>query len=341
MLGSVHLVKEYTGSLTLKKDDIIFVRLVTVDDQSICVGMAPFIVLADYFIELLDLRDEMLQEGQLSPEILNEEAELLLLEYIDILWDAYVKPSNEIASNDNGELLQFCIVQFTLLCSAREAAYRLAPIYMRAPITETTATERVEEEEIGGAGVGGLVNIEKIKGASAEEIGREQNGAAQTIITFPWLKQVDNKYMNRLHTVLGFVRIRGNTLIVEVNSAERAKVAQELITQYLKDDAIFHSCIQAENADKITKGNQEESKLMQKSGFEVQGIVKEWAEQHWREWLDSPLPALQGKSPREAATTPEGRERLDALLSSFARMKKANPLLSAPLERLRKELGLV
>ena len=147
--------------------------------------------------------------------------------------------------------------------------------------------------------------------------------------------------MNRLHTVLGFVRIRGNTLIVEVNSAERAKVAQELITQYLKDDAIFHSCIQAENADKITKGNQEESKLMQKSGFEVQGIVKEWAEQHWREWLDSPLPALQGKSPREAATTPEGRERLDALLSSFARMKKANPLLSAPLERLRKELGLV
>ena len=34
---------------------------------------------------------------------------------------------------------------------------------------------------------------------------------------------------------------------------------------------------------------------------------------HWKEWPDMPLPALGGRSPREAARTPAGRVELEAL----------------------------
>ena len=82
-----------------------------------------------------------------------------------------------------------------------------------------------------------------------------------------------------------------------------------------------------------------ESELELKS--EVQILTKQWVEQHWQEWLDKPLPALQGKSPRKAATTTNGREQLEALLISFVEIKKANPLFLPPLEKLRKDLGLI
>lgn len=38
---------------------------------------------------------------------------------------------------------------------------------------------------------------------------------------------------------------------------------------------------------------------------------------HWHRWVDEPVPALNGRTPRQAAATPEGRERLEALLTDF------------------------
>lgn len=38
-----------------------------------------------------------------------------------------------------------------------------------------------------------------------------------------------------------------------------------------------------------------------------------------REWLDTPVPALRDKTPRQAARSAAGRERLEALLLGFGR----------------------
>nr|WP_306439200.1 antitoxin Xre/MbcA/ParS toxin-binding domain-containing protein [Oceanidesulfovibrio indonesiensis] len=62
---------------------------------------------------------------------------------------------------------------------------------------------------------------------------------------------------------------------------------------------------------------------------------------HWSNWLDSPLPALKGISPREAAATSEGREKVQALLDSAASNKGPELELQAKgIELARKELGL-
>ena len=75
---------------------------------------------------------------------------------------------------------------------------------------------------------------------------------------------------------------------------------------------------------------------------EVQAMLKEMAAQHWQKWLDSPLPALKDKTPRESAKTAKGRERLEALFLHFEGMSSDNA--SEPFEPniqyLRNELRM-
>ena len=57
-------------------------------------------------------------------------------------------------------------------------------------------------------------------------------------------------------------------------------------------------------------------------------------EQQWTAWLDESAPALAGQTPREAARSRAGRERLNALLADFEWRG------GAPVARLRAALKL-
>ena len=46
---------------------------------------------------------------------------------------------------------------------------------------------------------------------------------------------------------------------------------------------------------------------------------------HWEAWLDTRVPALGNKTPRQAARTASGRERLEALLAEFDRHTTDGP----------------
>jgi hypothetical protein len=45
--------------------------------------------------------------------------------------------------------------------------------------------------------------------------------------------------------------------------------------------------------------------------------LRELKAQHYAAWIDAPLPALGGKSPRQAARTQRGREQVDLILRSM------------------------
>jgi hypothetical protein len=72
---------------------------------------------------------------------------------------------------------------------------------------------------------------------------------------------------------------------------------------------------------------------------ELEAIETQLAERHWLSWIDTKVPALGNRTPRKAAKTPRGRERLDALLTEFARSAGRRPA-SAPNLALRRRLGL-
>ncbi len=72
-------------------------------------------------------------------------------------------------------------------------------------------------------------------------------------------------------------------------------------------------------------------------------VVTHYKEEHYRTWPDTPLPALGGKTPRQAAKTPKGVNLLDGLLREFQKSeererRKGNGFYD--INRLRKELGL-
>ena len=58
-----------------------------------------------------------------------------------------------------------------------------------------------------------------------------------------------------------------------------------------------------------------------------------------RRWLDESIPALGGRTPREAAGDPIGREELTRLLASFP-VPGPDDVGAMDPDRLRAELGL-
>ncbi len=48
-----------------------------------------------------------------------------------------------------------------------------------------------------------------------------------------------------------------------------------------------------------------------------QRLVRDLKERHYADWPDQPLPALGGKTPRDAARTRRGRAQVDLLLRQF------------------------
>lgn len=57
-------------------------------------------------------------------------------------------------------------------------------------------------------------------------------------------------------------------------------------------------------------------------------------------WLDEPVPALKGLTPREAAADPTRREQVERLLARFEEPDDPTGFTTFRPERLRKELGL-
>ncbi|MEJ2671088.1 MAG: MbcA/ParS/Xre antitoxin family protein [Deltaproteobacteria bacterium] len=45
-----------------------------------------------------------------------------------------------------------------------------------------------------------------------------------------------------------------------------------------------------------------------------QALLKDMYDKNYREWLNSPIPALDGKSPKKAIKSKEGRRRVEDLL---------------------------
>ena len=80
------------------------------DDQSIFIGMAPFVVPPSYQTGLIEFREWLIEENSdaaLNPETLRNELDDLLLDYFfDIIKITFDRPMPTLVNTD-GELLQF------------------------------------------------------------------------------------------------------------------------------------------------------------------------------------------------------------------------------------------
>jgi hypothetical protein len=74
---------------------------------------------------------------------------------------------------------------------------------------------------------------------------------------------------------------------------------------------------------------------------EIEALEADWSRKHCDAWIDTKVPALGNRTPRQAAKTPRGRERLEALLSDYERSAERSRSAFVPdIAELRRILGL-
>lgn len=135
-----------------------------------------------------------------------------------------------------------------------------------------------------------------------------------------------------------------------VNSQDRADTIKRKLTRRLGKRAVLrHALIQSPEKmleDAASAGPGAGLQPSAQSSEELQALpeaqakLREMAEHHRKAWVDTPLPALQGKTPREAAKTASGRERLDAVLLEFEQHAETPQPFSPDVPSLRRALAL-
>jgi len=171
-------------------------------------------------------------------------------------------------------------------------------------------------------------------------------------VEIPWSRKGHKKSKALENTLLGHLIINGNTLTVEVNSAHRAEVARKKIERLTGNTAIYKTTeirsLEALSAERKATGPdsktdaQDQNTLMQDP--EVRRHVGKMLAVHWQGWVDQNIPALDGKTPRQAVKTTDGRESVMALLLDAEMHMAADPHMSEAgvnaINRVRHELGL-
>lgn len=152
--------------------------------------------------------------------------------------------------------------------------------------------------------------------------------------------------------ILGFLGLGGETLELETNSVERGQKGRALI-EAAAGSAVRHQATSHEDAQQATKRELRRRRAEgPNEGRDETGIPAELREalmldhlaQHYREWLDIPVPALDGATPRAAAKSPALRPRLIELSHELDGMYQRALSAGAPAfdpSWLWQELGLL
>jgi hypothetical protein len=149
----------------------------------------------------------------------------------------------------------------------------------------------------------------------ADDISRE--GEGQSV----WLWSGNNREGKQV--LLGRFEAKGNSLEMECNSARRAERGRALV-EALAGGAIRHGTTIHENMaaavrDSIRahfagRGSDDSGKPDELPHEGQEDLTLDALARHYRQWLDEPIPALDGRTPRDAARDAGMRPRLVDLI---------------------------
>ncbi len=132
------------------------------------------------------------------------------------------------------------------------------------------------------------------------------------------------------------------TLTGEVNSDERAQRLAAVVTEVLPGSELvddhrreFHDALDTDH-DTIDQFDESEPGL---DSPEIREAIEAMLIAHERRWVDESVPALGGRTPRDAVTDPIGREQVRQLLASFPE-PPPGPVSGMNPSRMRSLLGL-
>jgi hypothetical protein len=124
------------------------------------------------------------------------------------------------------------------------------------------------------------------------------------------------------NTIVGRIVLSAKRLTVEANSTRRADALRSMVETHLHGMLRFR-LRKEENTGQLIAAARAQGRAGRREPVGEQPppeaflALRQFREQHMMAWLDEPIPALGGLTPREAARSPRSRSQLEALLKEF------------------------
>jgi hypothetical protein len=313
--GDERQVLERSASRTMERGDLLFGQLVTAEGVTLMEACSPHPLSPESKIELIDLRERITANGPIDSESLREWDIELREEYLYLI-EVLRNPPTPQLQNTDGEPIAFHSLSFEVP-SAHEAFHALKHL----------AFDETEEELLGEA--------------KLDAEGRVKS------VSFAWKAAGNAMHKGWDNTVLGHIEIDGRRLVANVNSAGRAARLREILED--RYPAAQHTGTEVETVEeglvRRAEGNGPPADVDPESLVdhpEVRERIQAMMAEHYEDWIDQGLPALQGQSPLEAVKDKAGREKVEALITQIKRQgrRMSPPPDEAITRRMRERLGL-
>lgn len=310
-------VSDRSATETAYPGGVLFARVMTLDAVSIMAGCAPMIFPPKYGLELLDIRDEWVeQRGAITAEVLSD-WELELRDIYGGMQQELLNPTPPELQNTDGQAFQLTDLRYAIDCTPMEALEAMKTLALVKNVSELTRDAEFDAD-------GGLRRVE-----------------------FAWLRKESGSGSPMQNTVMAHISLEPGAMVIHVNSKERAdqiqrKVQRRLGRKCRLEDIVVKPLDEISRAEVAPMGSEEAPGVPDDlaQSPEIQELMRHAAEQHWAQWLDTSIPALHGETPRQAVASAQGRERLELLLCDLASHPAEGNSFAPDVDAIRKELGL-
>lgn len=317
MLETETFVIEHGASQFVRAGDAIFAQIVRIDGLAMLEGCGQMVFAPREKPEILELRKFIRGRGKVVSETRLRERSLELVDFYLDLTDRKLNPVMPTLVNTDDELLEPHTLIFGISDSALAAT--------RLDMAELVVGERIVKDHAASG----------TDGAPVE--GR-----------WSWLRTGNVRHKSWENTTLGHISLARDQLKVSVNSAARAERARAMVEGLLEANAKYRvteitsaeSLLEQARSRAAPTGESEHERLMKIP--EVRQKFDEARMRHYTEWIDTQIPLLQDRTPREAAGDRDGREAVAALITQIERdgTRQSPPLDPEIPVMLRRELGL-
>jgi SEC-C motif len=320
LLGTESEVVERSASRTLQNGDIAYGQIWNLQTLSILGCLAPIPIPPRWKSEVIGLRKKLRkkiakQNRDLIPDDLVRHSNAVRCTYLTIRDGLYTPPR---LANTDGDPLVFHTLEFRIE-SVEKAFDALAPLAFGQ-----------SREEL-------LESAEFSKGGKLQGVG------------FDWRKKGNAKIPSWDNTILGNIKISGQSLIAEVNSENRAKRLRAEIEKRLGSSAM-HQSTNTKTVEEMlakppkrTRAQVKEDDELEQTLLhdpEARGHFQQIIQRQVQDWVHHKVPVLGGRTPLQAVQDPDGREIVESLLLDWERRGAYQAGIRPDFNAVRKLLNL-
>lgn len=317
----VYEVTERSGSQGAQRGNIIFGAIFEINGRHQTLAMSPYMLPPLAIQSLIEVRKNLLKrlKSKKLTDLHVSEFDIEMRDVYFSLLEPILNPQMPKLCNTDGD-----------------------------PLVPQKLHFEVEDPEVAFEALkslaAGFVSEEELRSDAKLEAGRI------TEVEIPWFKKNKSNRHPGSNTVFGTIKITGSKMTVDVNSNKRATTIKKKILSALGDQVRFKTKVIESiegNVGKAPSPNRSKSSAIQLDQLPPEALeaVKKMADAHWAKWFDEQIPALNGKTPKQAVKSKEGRELLEALLNSYEQRSghadnETTNLFQPDVDKLRAKLGL-